>query len=348
MTSTPSNQLRLVPSRMLKDWLASQNASIAFSTYQAGKLFFVGLSPDGELSVFERTFARSMGLAHEGGTLWLATLYQLWRFENYLDPGQTEAGHDAVFVPVEGRTTGDVDVHDVVFGSDKRPRFVVTRFNCVAELSDHASFRPVWRPPFIDRMAAEDRCHLNGLAAEDGQLRYATAVAPTNVAEAWRDRRHDGGVVVSIPDNEIVAAGLSMPHSPRLHRGELYILNAGSGEFGRIDLPAGRFEPIAFCRGFPRGLALIGNYAVVGASLPRGASAFEGLPLQDRLDREGVSAKCAISVINLTTGDVEHSLQIEGVVQELYDVAVLRNVRNPKALGFRSPEIQHTLKLASG
>lgn len=342
---TPA-QLELVPSRMLKDWLAAEQVSLAFSTYQAGKLFFVGLSPEGELSVFERTFARAMGLAHRGNTLWLGTLFQLWRFENFLAPGQVDQGYDALFVPLEGRTTGDVDIHDVVLDTQGRPNFVVTRFNCIAELDETSSFRPIWRPPFIDRIAAEDRCHLNGLAAENGALRYATAVAPTNIAEAWRDRRRDGGVVLSIPDNEIVATGLSMPHSPRLHRGELYVLNAGSGELGRIDLANGRFEPIAFCRGFLRGLALVGKYAIVGASLPRGASAFNGLALQERLDREGVGAKCAILIVNIETGDVEHTLQIEGIVQELYDVAVLKGVRNPKAIGFRTPEIQHALKLA--
>ncbi|MEM9739299.1 MAG: TIGR03032 family protein [Pseudomonadota bacterium] len=345
MPSDPKDQLRLVPSRMFKDWLAAQRVSLAFTTYQAGKLFFIGLTPDGELSVFERTFARSMGLAYKGNSLWLATLYQLWRFENFLETGQSEDGYDAVFVPLEGRTTGDVDIHDVVMDSQGRPNFIVTRFNCIAEFDEAASFRPIWRPPFIDRIAAEDRCHLNGLAAEAGALRYATAVAPTNIVEAWRDRRRDGGVVISITDNEIVAAGLSMPHSPRLHKGQLYVLNAGSGEFGKVDLEAGRFEPIAFCRGFLRGLAMVGHYAIVGGSLPRGASAFEGLALQDRLEREGVGAKCALSIVNLKTGDVEHTLQIEGVVEELYDVAALPGIRNPKALGFRTPEIQHTLKV---
>lgn len=347
MTLPPPPDLKFVPSRLFKEWLVQEAVSLAFTTYQAGKLFFIGVSPAGDLSVFERTFARSMGLAHSGDTLWLATLYQLWRFENYLPAGQTDVGHDAVFVPVEGRTTGDVDIHDVVIGADQRPRFVVTRFNCIAELDDHASFRPIWTPSFIDRLAAEDRCHLNGLAADQGELRYATAVGRTNIAEAWRDARRDGGIVMSVPDNEIVATGLSMPHSPRLHHGTLYVLNAGSGEFGKVDLATGRFEPIAFCRGFLRGLALVGNYAVVGGSLPRRARAFDGLDLQDRLDREGVTAKCALSVVNLTTGDVEHTLQIEGIVEELYDVAALTGMRCPKALGFRSQEIHHAIKLGA-
>jgi hypothetical protein len=40
-------------------------------------------------------------------------------------------------------------------------------------------------------------------------------------------------------------------------------------------------------------------------------------------------------VINLATGDVEHRLVIEGVVEELYDVAVLPGVLRRMAIGFR-------------
>jgi Domain of unknown function (DUF4915) len=36
-----------------------------------------------------------------------------------------------------------------------------------------------------------------------------------------------------------------MPHSPRRHQGELWLLNAGTGEFGHVDLAAGRFMPAA-------------------------------------------------------------------------------------------------------
>ena len=348
MPDSAPPSLTLSPSRLFTRWLADQGTSLAFTTYQAGKLFFIGLTETGEMSVFERTFDRPMGLVRDGDTMWLATRFQLWRFENFLAPGQSQQGYDALYVPLEGRTTGDVDVHDVGIASDGRPRFVVTRFNSIAELDDHGSFRPIWRPPFIDRLSSEDRCHLNGMAMEDGVPRYASAVAPTNLVEAWRDRRRDGGLVIDIASGETIVSGLSMPHSPRLHRGELYLLNAGSGEFGRVDLASGVFEPIAFCRGFLRGMALIGNYAVVGASLPRNASAFEGLALQERLEKEGIGAKCGLSVVNLTTGDVEHTLHIEGLVEELYDVVALEGVRRPMALGFRSHEIHHALKLAPG
>ena len=35
-----------------------------------------------------------------------------------------------------------------------------------------------------------------------------------------------------------------------------------------------------------------------------------------------------------------HTLRIEGVIEELYDVAILPGVRRPMAIGFRSDEIR--------
>jgi uncharacterized protein (TIGR03032 family) len=189
--------------------LAGARASLAFTTYQAGKLFLIGLKPDGRLSIFERTFSRCMGLGTgPARTLWMSSLYQLWRFENFLDPGTSKDGYDAVYVPVTGYTTGDIDIHDIDAGTDGRPIFVATRFNCLATTAERASFTPLWRPPFIDRLAAEDRCHLNGLAMRDGLPAFATCVAATNLAEAWREHRRDGGIVIDVVSGETVARPL--------------------------------------------------------------------------------------------------------------------------------------------
>src|SRR5438874_622093 len=101
------------PSRQFADWLAEQRVSLAFTTYQAGKLFLVGRQPEGRVSIFERTFNRCMGLWSDGQTLWMSSLFQLWRFENYLPPGQLHQGYDRLYVPQLAHTTGDIDVHDL-------------------------------------------------------------------------------------------------------------------------------------------------------------------------------------------------------------------------------------------
>lgn len=343
MTDAP--RLALTGSRLFAPWLASVRASLAFTTYQAGKLFLIGVKPDGGLAVFERTFSRCMGLGvGPQGALWMASLFQLWRFENFLDPGETRDGADALYVPVAGHTTGDVDVHDIHVGADGRPVFVVTRFNCLATLSDRGSFAPLWRPPFIDRLAAEDRCHLNGFAMAEGRAAFATVVGASNVVDGWRAHRRDGGQVIDVASGEVAAAGLSMPHSPRLRDGRLWLVQSGTGEFGHVDLATGRFEPICFLQGFARGGAFVGDWAVIGVSRPRADRTFAGLALDERLAREGVAPSCHLAVVNLNTGDVEHRLLIEGVVEELYDVAALPGVIRPMALGFKSDEIRFAVK----
>jgi uncharacterized protein (TIGR03032 family) len=325
--------------------MAEQRVSLAFTTYQAGKLFLVGQHPDGRLAAMERTFNRCMGLWAGGQTLWLSSLYQLWRFDNFLMPGNSHQGADRVYVPKVGHTTGDLDTHDVAVEDSGRVVFVATRFNCLATLSEQFSFTPLWRPPFVSKLAAEDRCHLNGLALVDGRARYVTAVSTSDVLDGWRQRRGDGGCMVEVTTNRMVAAGLSMPHSPRFYRGQLWVLNSGTGEFGRIDLARGTFEPVAFCPGYLRGLAFVGDYAVVGLSKARHDRTFTGLALEEALGARGAQAQCGLHVINLRTGDAEHFLRVEGIVTEIYDVVLLPGAVRPVALGFKTNEIQQTIAI---
>lgn len=344
-SSTAPPALELAGSRQFPAWLAEQRTSLAFTTYQTGKLFLIGLQPDGRLSIFERTFNRCMGLWSDGQTLWMSSLFQLWRFENVLEPGQAANGYDRLFVPQVGYTTGDLDVHDVAVDRNGRVVFVNTLFGCLATHSDRYSFVPIWKPPFLSKLAAEDRCHLNGLAMENGEPRYVTAVSQSDVADGWRDHRRDGGCVVDVRSNEVIATGLSMPHSPRVYRDKLWLLNSGTGEFGFIDRERGTFEPVAFCPGYLRGLTFIGDYAVVGLSKSRENRTFSGLALDDNLAAKGAEPRCALQVIDLRSGDVVHWLRIEGIVSELYDVITLPNVVRPMALGFKTDEIRRMISV---
>lgn len=347
-STAPSPPLEINASRQFTAWLAEQGISLAFSTYQTGKLFLIGLASDRRrISVFERTFERAMGLWASPDYLYMSSLYQLWRFENSLEPGQLHNGYDRLYVPQVGYTTGDLDIHDIAVDSRGQVRFVNTLFSCLATISDRYSFIPLWQPPFISRLAAEDRCHLNGLAMEQGQPRYVTAVSQTDVADGWRDRRRSGGCVIDVASNEVVLSGLSMPHSPRCYQDQLWLLNSGTGYFGRVDLKQGRFEPITFCPGYLRGLAFVGDYAIAGLSKMRGNKTFSGLALDDNLQAKDVEARCGLQVIHLRSGDVVHWMRIEGLVEELYDVAVLPGVRQPMALGFKSDEIRRMITIGT-
>jgi uncharacterized protein (TIGR03032 family) len=138
-------QLEISCSRQLPEWLAEHELSLAFTTYQSAKLFLIGLKPDGRLSVHERTFNRCMGLWSSAQTLWMSSLYQPWRFENVLAPGENHQGYDRLYVPQVGYTTGDLDVHDVAIDAAGRPLFVATLFGCLATISETHSLTPRWR-----------------------------------------------------------------------------------------------------------------------------------------------------------------------------------------------------------
>lgn len=335
----------ITTSRQFPSWMLEHNINLAFTTYQAGRLFFLGVGPDGHLSVFNRTLERCMGLTYAKGTLFVATLYEIIKFVDAAQDETVKGEYDSYFVPQVSYYTGDLDTHDLAIGAKGELYFANTLFSCVAQTSDTHSFKPVWKPPFIDRLAAEDRCHLNGLALDAGEPRIITALADTNLADGWRDHRADGGIVIDIDADSIVATGLSMPHSPRLHGGTLWLHNSGTGYFGYIEPQSGAFCPVAFCPGYLRGLDFVNNYAVVGLSKPRDNKTFSGLALDDNLASEKVNARCGLYVIDLDTGDIVHWVRIEGVITELYDVVVLPDRRNTAAVGFKSDEIRRVVSI---
>ena len=334
----------LTTSEFLHAWLDRVSASIAFTTYEAGKLVLVGPGLEGKLAVTERDFGQAMALNLTPDGFLLSSAFQVWRFQNGLDQGRVYQGFDHVFLPRSAHITGAVDTHDLEIDKDGRLLAVVTGYNCVAVLDEKGNFNPIWKPPFVTQIVGEDRCHLNGFCLEDGELAYVTVIAETDKDGAWREHRADGGVVMDVRTNEVVARGLSMPHSPRIHDGKLWIAEAGTGWLGWIDRKDGSFNRVTWCPGFVRGLRLINNVALLGCSKPRN-KVFKGLPLDEELKRRGCEPECAVYAINTETGKVVHSLSITGSVEEIYDVALLPKVRQPLLVGLQGQEIAQLVRV---
>ena len=332
----------------LPGFLGAQRIALAVSSYQSGKFYLLGQNVDGGLLVDERFFRKAMGICvPDKDTILLATLFQIVRFKNVLNHGeQINNVFDACYVPRETYVTGELDAHDVGVLKDGRVVFVNTLYNCLATPSQRHSFAPLWKPPFISAIVREDRCHLNGLAMADGVPRYVTAVSRSDTIDGWRDRRASGGVVVDVQSGEIVIGGLSMPHSPRIYRDRLWLLNSGTGELGWIEPGAGqgagqaaaKFHVLAFCPGFLRGLAFHGNHAFVGLSKPR-YQRFEGLALDQKLTDADSEPWCGVQVIDLNSGACVHWFRLDGAVAELYDLAIVPGAMRPMSLGFGSDEI---------
>jgi len=327
------------------------NASLLVTTYQANKLLVVRASQGG-LSTLVRTFDQPMGLAVAGRRLALGTRHQIWFLRDAPDiaPRIEPAGlHDGCFLPRSCHVTGDIRGHEIAWAGDEL-WIVNTRFSCLSTLDADYSFVPRWRPPFVTALAAEDRCHLNGLAMENGRPRYVTALGETDSQSGWRPNKAHGGCLIDVgpalrdgstripAGGEIVARGLSMPHSPRLHEGRLWLLESGTGRLVLVDAASGRRETVAEVPGFARGLAFAGRHAFIGLSKIRETATFGGLPIAERLGE----LKCGVAVVDLRRGQLVALLEFQTAVEEIFDVQLLPGLRFPEVIGFQQETIHHT------
>jgi len=339
--------LRSIHTASFPQLLAEAGSSVLVTTYQAGKLVILR-NDGGVLNTHFRNFLKPMGLAIEGRRLAIGASVDILEFHNVpavcrrLDgaENQRDAGgdwssaaageaprgarHDACFLPRWSHTTGNVQIHEMAY-VDGELWFVNTAFSCLATRSDDNSFTPRWRPWFVPQLMPGDCCHLNGLAVRDGRVRYVTALGDSGEPESWRRNKRDGGVVIDVEANAIVARGLSMPHSPRWYRNRLWLLESGDGSLGSVDLTTGRYEPIVRLPGFTRGLSFLGPLALVGLSQVRETAVFSGIPLVERL----AERTCGVWAVHLETGQSLGFVKFQDAVQEIFAVEVLRGSRYP-------------------
>jgi uncharacterized protein (TIGR03032 family) len=329
--------------------LKQLGVSLLVTTYQANKLLAIR-EHSGGLSILVRSFERPMGLACDGRRIALGTRDSVWTFRNAPDlaPQVEPVGlHDACFIPRASHVTGDIGVHEVAWAGEKQDELwlVNTRFSCLCTTHADYSFVPRWRPPFISAMAAEDRCHLNGLAIVDGRPRYVTALGRTDTRGGWRATKSRGGIVMSVPDGNVITDDLCMPHSPRWHQNTLWVLESGTGRLQQIDPASGvRHVVTDGLQGFARGLGIYGPYAFIGLSKIRSTSAMDGVPLAERRDQ----LKSGVAVVDLRSGRVCAAVDFETAVEEVFDVQVLAGQRFPEVLGFQKETVQNTFVVPPG
>jgi uncharacterized protein (TIGR03032 family) len=320
--------------------LKTLGVSLLVTTYQANKLLAVRESA-GRLSILVRTFERPMGLAVGAGRFAMGTLDQVWEFRDAADLAarvEPAGAHDACFIPRCGDVTGDVGVHELAWGAAGELWLVATRFSCLVTLHPDYSFVPRWRPPFVSALAAEDRCHLNGVAVVGGRPAFVTALGTADTRAGWRAGKAAGGCLLSVPDGRVIAGGLCMPHTPRHHDGRLWVLESGTGRLLLVPDTGGGPRAVAELNGFARGMGLCEHYAFVGLSKIRAASAMDGVPLAARRGE----LQSGVAAVDLRSGRVVAQLTFESAVEEVFDVKVLPGLRFPEVLGFQKDAVRHT------
>lgn len=329
-TPTAQEALRSVFTSNLPAILDQLNISLVVTTYQAGKVILVR-NDNGNLNTHFRTFQKPMGLALNGPRLTIGGTKSVWYMRNMpaLAPKLEPKGkYDACYLPRRIHITGNIDIHEMAWSHDNELWLVNTRFCCLCTLDHDHSFYPRWRPHFVSALAPEDRCHLNGLGMVNGQPRYVTALGETDTAGGWRANKANGGILMDVPNNEVLVRGLSMPHSPRWYQDRLWVLESGEGSLALIDVEQGQVQTVTKLPGFTRGIDFIGPLAFIGLSQVRESAVFSGIPLVERLQER----TCGVWVVNIQTGETVAFLRFEAGVQEIFAVQILPNTRFPEML----------------
>jgi uncharacterized protein (TIGR03032 family) len=342
--ASPPAPFSLTYSPNIPELLMQLRCSLAISTYQAGKVIFLSSKDEESLVQLPRNFSKAMGIGIEDDKMVVATKDEVIVFRNSpqlathypRNPGV----YDALYMPRASYHTGLIDIHDIDFGANDEILAVNTSFSCLAKIDSNYSFTPIWKPPFISKIASEDRCHLNGMVLVDGKPKYVTAFGTGDTMQSWRETVTTGGILMDVESNEIVARDLPMPHSPRKFGGELYVLFSATGELVRVDVQTGKYDVVNRLKGFVRGLAKYGDYVFIGLSrLRKNSSTFAKLKIADEANFGG------IAVVHLPTGAYVGEIRYKASVDEIYDVQVLPDMLRPGILNTQREEYKMGLHI---
>lgn len=293
--------------------LARLGCSVAISTYHNGRIVLLqpAADPGTPLALRSVPFENAMAMAAHGYQLTVTGRDQLAKLN-------TQVGSaSAAPTPQQRESTGAFDIHGLGW-SDDTLWAVNTRYSCLGTLEPGQPFTPRWTPPFITALAAEDRCHLNGMAMTENGPGYVTMLGDSDGAEGWRERTAAGGVLMDVASGAALLERLPMPHSPRLCGGELYVLLSATGEVVQVDVQRGGYEVITRLDGFARGMDCRDGYLFVGMSrLRKSSRTFRDLPVAERAVNSG------LQVIEAASGRVVGAVTFDADVEEVFDVLLL-------------------------
>lgn len=330
----------IVCSENIIELLERLQASVALTLRQNGKVVFFSAPGNGSLIQLLRNFPRPMGMAVFEDKMALAVNNEVLLYGNepalaplyYSSPNT----YDNIYLPRVTLHSGSLDLPAMAW-TGRGLLVANTSFSCVSLMKGNCSFTVEWKPDFISELLPEDRCHLNGLVCdENGSLNYVTAWAKTDSPMGWKEKMLTDGVLIDVATNRIVLDELSMPNSPRIYDGELYLLLSGAGELVKVDPEGGKFEVVTKLPGFARCMSRLGNYIFIGLSKVRRYShPVIELPIPE--DEQ----ICGIVVVDMQAGKIIGQIRYENTVQDISDIKILPQKRRPNILNKENP-LTHT------
>jgi uncharacterized protein (TIGR03032 family) len=211
-------------------------------------------------------------------------------------------------IPIRSRFfPGHLYIHDLALLGGRLYANAVGQ-NAVVELHGDGRHERVWWPKCIETEAGpnfdKNFIQLNSIAAGK-DLAHSYFSASSDKLSSRRPSHQNypvdkRGVIFSGATREVVARGLTRPHSARLVAGRLWVNNSGYGELGLID--DALFRPLVRLPGWTRGLCFRDGIAFVGTSrvIPRFRQYAPGLDV--------AKSECGIHAVDVRSGTVLGSL----------------------------------------
>lgn len=184
--------------------------------------------------------------------------------------------------------------------------------NCIVrvDFSNADKDKPVWWPKCIeDREGVPNTkanfIQLNSIAAGDSISKSFFTASGEKIGRVRPGHLNypvdKKGVLFSGKTREVVASGLTRPHSAKLFDNKIWLDNSGYGEFGYVDKE--KFIPICKLPGWTRGLCIVKGIAFIGVSkvIPRFKHYAPGIKEEKQV--------CAVYAVSIKTGRIIGSIE---------------------------------------
>jgi uncharacterized protein (TIGR03032 family) len=195
--------------------------------------------------------------------------------------------------------------HDLVFiGNDLYANSVGQNAIMRLDINSNQPDDIVWTPTLKNKtqkeVIQENQLQINSIAAgksiEESYFTASSAQIGKYKPGHAKFPVDQQGLVFS-GKGELLAHGLTRPHSARMHQGKLYLNNSGYGGFGVVE--DGKFRNIISLGSWTRGLLFVEPYVFIGLSrvLPQYTQYAPGI--------EAKKSKSGIVAFNMETGKIE-------------------------------------------
>jgi hypothetical protein len=229
-------------------------------------------------------------------------------------------------------TPGADDVHSIMYSpSDHRVVLASSANDTVFDyhLDDAerslVTVAPLWHANGAGPPA--DTVHVNSVAEHDGVL-YATVFGPRSTTPYGETPL---GALIRLPGGETVIGDLAHPHSLVSTGDALFVIESRRRVLRQL-MPID-IDIIELDYGYPRGLALTATHAFVGVSAARRVSKSLGSVNFDPAAVRPDDLRSRLVIVELSTGDVVHEVDLTAFGREVYDIAFVPDDVEPPDAG---------------